>query len=158
MVSAEGRHVNVTEVTVFYASASLLSQVLEWVRASLPIHLRLVSTTRLDGIARALDAADVGIVDATEDPTRVIWPLESGVARIGRERIAVYTARMHEGLEVVTRSLGAQLLLGPLTMREWRNFFEAARTCAKHAADEARKGLPPGRGEAIEHQGLGPWQ
>ena len=65
------------------------------------------------------------LVDASDDHAQAIELFSQSVARLGSRRVAVYTERMHEGLELFVRTQGAWLLLGPLNNRQWEEFFSS---------------------------------
>ena len=93
-------------------------------------------------IRRSLNGADLVLVDASDDHAQAIELFSQSVARLGSRRVAVYTERMHEGLELFVRTQGAWLLLGPLNNQQWEEFFSSM--------------LPPARREAVQRQS--PWR
>jgi hypothetical protein len=80
----------------------------------------------LPEIRAVLARADVALIDATEDQFHAAEAFAEAAESLGAGAAAVYTERMHDGLELFVRSRGAQLLLGPLAEAEWDGFF--ART------------------------------
>jgi hypothetical protein len=93
-------------------------------------------------IRRSLHGADAVLVDASDDHAQAIELFSQAVARLGARRVAVYTERMHEGLELFVRTQGAWLLLGPLGETQWEEFF-----CSM---------FPPAGQERVRAQG--PWR
>ena len=82
------------------------------------------------------------LVDASDDHAQAIELFSQSVARLGSRRVAVYTERMHEGLELFVRTQGAWLLLGPLSEQQWEGFFSSM--------------LPPAHQEPVRR--AGPWR
>jgi hypothetical protein len=123
-------HLHRGEVVLFLAEESLLFQVATWVRTERRYSLRLVSSCDPLATARALDEAVIAIVDATREPGEALAVLERSIRRLGPGRLAVYSERMHDGLELFVRVRGAPLLLGPMSPPEWEAFFEPfVRVC-----------------------------
>ena len=108
---------------LFYAGESLLGQIAEWVRKHPDLFLRLVASGSAPAINAALTEASAVIIDATEHPDRAMDVLQHALLRVERNRLAVYTERTHEGLEIFVRVRGVPLLLGPMSQVEWEGFF-----------------------------------
>jgi hypothetical protein len=89
-------------------------------------------------IRRSLVGAKRVLVDASDDHAQAIELFSQSIARLGSRHVAVYTERMHEGLELFVRRQGAWLLLGPLTTQQWEEFFSSM--------------LPPANEEAVPSQ------
>jgi len=93
-------------------------------------------------IRRSLNGADRVLVDASEDHAQAIELFSQSVVTLGPRHVAVYTERIHEGLELFVRTQGAWLLLGPLSNWQWEEFFLAM--------------LPPARREPVPLRS--PWR
>ena len=120
------------DVTLFFPSRSLLLEIEKALVQCRPLHLRRAADTRRRCVEEALDGTDIAVIDATERPAEATAVLEESVALIGPDRSTIYSQRMHPGLEVFTRSRGAQLFLGPLTTHEWTAFLAWFRGREKH--------------------------
>ncbi len=68
--------------------------------------------------------ADLTIIDATDRPREALETLARVHGGSDRLDVAVYSERMHEGLEVFVRQRGILLLLGPMEQHEWDALFE----------------------------------
>ena len=90
----------------------------------------------------ALGGADLALVDASDDHAQAVDLFSQAVARLGARQASVYTERMHEGLEHFVRTQGAWLLLGPLTDREWEDYFATVLPAARQGASQ-RGAAPP---------------
>ena len=71
----------------------------------------------------------ISVVDATEGPARATAAFVQLIAESGPDCVAVYTEKMHAGLELFVRSRGSLLLLGPMSDASWAGLFEAMRRC-----------------------------
>jgi hypothetical protein len=110
------------EVLLLYPGEHLESLARRWLRAHRECRLRVSGARSLPAIRRALEGATAVIVDATDDHAQAVDALLQAVARRGSKAVAVYTERMHDGLELFVRMQGALLLLGPINDREWDGF------------------------------------
>ena len=63
------------------------------------------------------------IIDATDSPRPAMVALGVCLEELSPDRIAVYTEQMHSGLEILVRSRGVALLLGPMSRLEWEAFL-----------------------------------
>ena len=115
---------NVWDVVLFSPTESLLLQLTRCAGKHDRFALRLITSGIPGRINSALDSAVFSFVDATDHPAQSKAILAYAVERIGPSGVAVYTEVMHEGLEVYTRKLGAALLLGPVSPREWDALFD----------------------------------
>ncbi len=92
-----------------------------------------------------MERFDFALVDATEDPARA----SDAYVRIheisGSESIAVYTEVVHAGMEILVRKLGLALLLGPMSVSEWDDFFlhKFPRTIPLSSMQADVQSLPP---------------
>jgi len=115
----------VQRIAICYPTESLSGQVAHWARWHDDCMVEPVFGRSAMAIRRSLDGADMALVDASEDHAQAIDLFLQAVARLGTRRVAVYTERMHEGLELFVRTQGAWLLLGPLTNEQWEDFFSS---------------------------------
>lgn len=113
------------DVVLLYAEESLLLQIATLIEKTDWLSIRLVWSRNPVVIARSLADAVVAIVDATDYPGQAVATLEHCLTRLPHERVAVYTERTHQGLEVFTRVRGVQLLLGPMSQAEWDGLLGA---------------------------------
>ena len=107
------------EVLLLFAGDSLAVQAAAWVRGHPRIGLRLLFPSSVSVVDSAVRGAALALIDATEDKDRAIALLDQAIARIGPRRVAIYTERMHRGLEPRVRSRGSLVMLGPLSQAEW---------------------------------------
>ena len=115
----------VHSIAVCYPTESLSRQVALWARQHEDCGIEPVFGRSALEIRRSLNGADAVLVDASDDHAQAIELFSQSVARLGSRRVAVYTERMHEGLELFVRTQGAWLLLGPLDDRQWEEFFSS---------------------------------
>ena len=73
-------------------------------------------------IRAVLDRSDVVVIDASEDGPQAADTFCLAASCLGARATAVYTEQMHEGLELLVRVRGSQLLLGPLDDAQWEGF------------------------------------
>jgi hypothetical protein len=114
------------EVVLLYPGESLHRQVAAWGQRHADCAVEPLFIRSLIGIRRFLETADVAVIDATDDEAQAIDAFTQATARLGAAGTAVYTERMHEGLEELVRMRGALLLFGPLDDDQWEGFFERA--------------------------------
>ena len=115
----------VHRIAVCYPTESLSRQVAFWATKHEECEVDPVFGRSVFEIRRLLHGADGVLVDASDDHAQAIDLFSQSVARFGSRHVAVYTERMHEGLELFVRTQGAWLLLGPLTNRQWEEFFSS---------------------------------
>ena len=132
----------VHSIVVGYPTQSLSGQMALWARDHADCGIEPVFGRSALEIRRSLNGADMALVDATDDHAQAIELFAQAVARLGSRRVAVYTERMHEGLELFVRTQGAWLLLGPLNSKQWEEFFSSI--------------LPPAGSEPVQRQS--PWR
>jgi len=119
-----GSGARVAEIALFYACDSLARQIANWVRKRPGCTVRCSVARLLPEIRAVLERADVALIDATEDHAQAADTFSHAASQLGPCATAMYTERMHDGLELLVRSQGAQLLLGPLADAEWEGFFD----------------------------------
>ena len=110
-------------ITVCYPTGSLAEQVDRWAEGREEYLVEPVFARTAVGIRRSLSGAVLALVDASEDHEQAIDLFSQAVARLGAQRVSVYTEQMHEGLERFVRTQGSWLLLGPLTDKQWEDYF-----------------------------------
>ena len=125
-MDAAGRKPAVHEIAVVYPGDSLTRQVAAWARKHADCVIEPVFAKSLPEIRGAIQHVDLAVVDATADHAQSVDALSQAVARLGASATAVYTERMHEGLEPFVRFQGCQLLFGPLSDVQWEDFFAVA--------------------------------
>ena len=113
------------DVTLFMPTKSLVFQAAKWSERHPGFALRIVSSQLPGVVFRAFKGATFSILDATDQPQQALALLEGAVERFGRLGIAVYTEIMHEGMELIVRSAGIPLWLGPMSAREWSAALES---------------------------------
>jgi hypothetical protein len=115
----------VQSIAVCYPTESLSRQVALWARDHEETRIEPVFGRSALEIRRSLHGSEIVLVDATDDHAQAIELFAQSVARLGPRRVAVYTENMHDGLELFVRTQGAWLLLGPLTNKQWEDFFSS---------------------------------
>jgi len=132
----------VHHIAICYPTESLSRQVALWAGRHEDCEIKPVFGRSVLEIRRSLNGADVVLVDASDDHAQAIELFSQSVTGLGSRRVAVYTERMHEGLELFVRMQGAWLLLGPLKHWQWEEFFSSM--------------LPPAQREPVPRQS--PWR
>jgi hypothetical protein len=115
----------VHSIAIGYPTESLSRQLALWARKREDCEIEPVFGRSALEIRRSLHGADAVLIDASDDHAQAIELFSKSVVRLGSRRVAVYTERMHEGLELFVRTQGAWLLLGPLSERQWEEFFSS---------------------------------
>ncbi len=110
-------------ITVCYPTESLSRQVALWAHRREDCGIEPVFGRSALEIRRSLSGADVVLVDASDDHAQAIEVFAQSFARLGARRVAVYTEKMHDGLELFVRTQGAWLLWGPLNEGQWEDLF-----------------------------------
>jgi hypothetical protein len=114
------------ELVLLYPCDSLYGQVVEEVGLCQRASLVTVTSTRPGAIRRAAAGAALVLVDVTEQICQAMAALDELAPILEPQRLAVYTERMHEGLERFVRVRGILLLLGPLEHAHWRGLLHGA--------------------------------
>ena len=115
----------VHRIAICYPTESLSRQVALWARQHEDCEIEPVFGRSVLEIRRSLSGVDRVLVDASDDHAQAIELFSQSVAGHGSRHVAVYTERMHEGLELFVRTQGAWLLLGPLDNWQWEEFFSS---------------------------------
>jgi hypothetical protein len=117
---------DIREIVLFYPSGSLARQVTTWAAGRASCAVEPVFARSFPGIHGAIRGANLILVDATDDYPQAMEAFSQALAWLGAGATAVYTEKMHEGLELFVRLHGSLLLLGPLDEVEWDGFFQRA--------------------------------
>jgi hypothetical protein len=118
-----------SDIVLFYPGRSLMEQIADWGRKRQDRAVVASFARSLPEIRGAMEKAGAVVVDATDDDAQATEAFSQAASRLGTAAAAVYTERMHEGLELFVRLRGALLLLGPLSEGEWEGFFAGAQGC-----------------------------
>jgi hypothetical protein len=106
-------------IAVFYPGNLLMHQVSDWA-IHYPAHDFVFCFPRTAAeVRRVLRQSAIAIVDATDDPAQAMAAIAQATDLLERERVAVYTESIHEGLELFVRARGVLLLLGPMGNAPW---------------------------------------
>ena len=111
------------QILVFYPSRSLAGQLQACSDQCGGRRMEVSLERSLAGIRRQIRCVDFVLIDATEDPAQASDAYFQIYKTLGPESMSVYTDIIHEGLEMLVRRLGVTLLLGPMSVFEWDNFF-----------------------------------
>lgn len=111
-------------IVLFYPGGLLTGQIQDWARRHGGCRAVVSFERTLPGIRKWLRSAALALIDATEDPALASDAFLQSVGVLRVDAVAVYTEKMHDGLEVLVRMLGAPLLLGPMSMEDWEEFLE----------------------------------
>ena len=147
MVGIDGQGQDV--VVLFYAEQSLMEQITSFAYKRRRLFVRLVSSCNPAAINAALSNAGFVLIDATERPARAMDLLEYVLPQVGRERLAVYTERVYQGLEIFVRVRGVLLLLGPMERAVWSGLFRPLREVPLRAITPIAPPSPSGRPEKV---------
>jgi hypothetical protein len=139
-------------ILVFYPSRSLSDQLQAWSERRGERQMRISLERSLAGIRRQLERADFVLVDATDDPAQASDAYFQVYKILGPDSMSVYTDIMHDGLELLVRRLGVTLLLGPMSVPEWDDFFlhKFPETIPLSSAQGAVQSPPPEQGPSEE--------
>lgn len=111
------------QIVLFYPSPSLRGQLQGWSDKHGGRQLQISFERSLAGIRSLVHRVDFVLVDATDDPSQASDAYFQIFNALGPESMAVYTEIVHDGLEILVRRLGVTLLLGPMSVSEWDDFF-----------------------------------
>jgi hypothetical protein len=111
-------------IVLFYPGSLLSGQIHDWAEQHGGCRAAVSFERTLPGIRRWARRAALAIIDASSDPAQGTDAFLQSVSTLTSEAVAVYTEKMHDGLELLVRSFGAPLLLGPMSMGEWEEFLE----------------------------------
>jgi hypothetical protein len=116
----------VGEIALFYGSDSLTRQITKWARKHPACTIRCSFAKVLPEIRLVLETADGALIDATDDDAQAVDAFSQAAGHLGTNAVAIYSEVMHEGVELLVRSRGSQVLLGPLGETQWDGFFQQA--------------------------------
>jgi hypothetical protein len=120
----------------------LSQQVARWARKHEDCAIETMFDRSILKIRRSLDGTEMVLVDASDDHAQAIELFSQTLASRGVRRVAVYTERMHDGLELFVRTQGAWLLLGPLDERQWEEFFSTMLSPSREESMHRQRPLP----------------
>ncbi len=109
------------DVALLWPTDSLVLQLAQWSRGQPRLAIRAVWPGMLDIAEQAMEKAVFSVIDATNHPTDAMSIVQQAVAQGGREKISIYTEVMHRGMEVLIRSQGVAVLLGPMSGEQWES-------------------------------------
>ena len=113
-------------VALLYPGDSLVQQTSDYCGRRLACEFQSSRADSPSELREVFRHTAISVIDATSDPDRAVAALELAAEMPDRHCPAVYTEKVHEGLELSVRSRGALLLLGPLSQPDWEGLFEAA--------------------------------
>ena len=112
-------------IAVCCPTESLSGQIARWTQSRDDRTVEPLFGLTVAAARRVLGHAAAALIDAADDREHAIDLFSQAVAVLPGRRVAVYTERMHEGLELFVRAQGAWLLLGPLSGEEWEDVFSS---------------------------------
>ena len=111
-------------IVLFYPGCLLAGQIHDWADQHGGCRAAVSFERTLPGIRRWARRAALAIIDASLDPAQGTDAFLQSVSMLTSDAVAVYTEKMHDGLELLVRTFGAPLLLGPMSTEEWEDFLE----------------------------------
>jgi hypothetical protein len=111
-------------IVIFYPGGLLTSQIQDWARRYGGCRATVSFERTLPGVRRWLRRSAFTIIDATVEPEQASDVFLQAVGVQKADSVAVYTEKSHETLEMLVRTLGAPLLLGPMNSVEWDEFLD----------------------------------
>ena len=111
-------------IVLFYPGSLLAGQIHDWAEQHGGCRATVTFERSLPGIRRWARRAALAIIDASSDPAQGTDAFLQSVSMLTSDAVAVYTEKIHDGLELLVRTFGAPLLLGPMRMEEWEEFLE----------------------------------
>jgi len=88
--------------------------------------IRAVWPGMADLAEQAMERAAFSVVDATDRPADAMSIVQQAVAQGGQDKLAIYTEVMHKGMEILIRSQGVAVLLGPMSGEQWESTLNAS--------------------------------
>src|SRR3989304_9884817 len=101
-------------ITLFYPCRLLTDQISGWAVRRGGCRTTVSFERTLPGIRDQLRRAAFAVIEATEDPAQAADTFLQSTSILGAGSGAGYTEKIHEGLELLVRTLGSLLLLGPM--------------------------------------------
>ena len=111
-------------IVLFYPGRLLASQIYDWAAGHGGCRAWASFERSLPGIRKSARCAELAVIDATSDPAQGADAFLQSLNVLTSDSVAVYTEKTHEALELMVRTCGAPLLLGPMSMEEWEEFLE----------------------------------
>jgi hypothetical protein len=111
-------------IVLFYPEYALSEQIRDWAGQHGGCRVAVSFERSLPGIRKLARQAALAVVDATLDPAQGADAFIQSVNMLSSNAVAVYTERMHYGLELLVRTFEAPLLLGPMSLDEWDAYLE----------------------------------
>jgi hypothetical protein len=111
-------------IVLFYPGSLLAGQIHDWAEQHGGCRATVSFERSLPGIRKWARRAALAIIDASSDPAQGTDAFLQSVNMLTSDAVAVYTEKMHDGLELMVRTFGAPLLLGPMNVNEWEEFLE----------------------------------
>jgi hypothetical protein len=111
-------------IVLFYPNRLLTNQVFDWADRHGGCKTSVAFERTLPGIRKCLRRCELAVINATDDPSQASDAFLQAVSILKCDSVAVYTEKMHEGLELFVRTLGAPLLLGPMNFEEVEDYLE----------------------------------
>jgi hypothetical protein len=111
-------------IVLFYPDRLLTNQIRQWAERHGGCRTAVSFERTLPGIRKRLRRAELAVINATDNPEQASDAFLQSVGVLNADSVAVYTEKTHEGLEMLVRSLGAPLLLGPMNMEDWEDYLD----------------------------------
>jgi hypothetical protein len=111
-------------IVIFYPSRFLTDQICEWAQRHGGCQSFVSFQRAFPVIRRQIRRAALAVIDGSDDPAQAADTFLQAVGILGPDSTAIYVEKMHDGLELLVRSLGASLLLGPMSMEDWEGFLD----------------------------------
>jgi hypothetical protein len=111
-------------IVLFYPGSLLAGQIRDWAVGHGGCRASVSFERSLPGIRKSARRAALAIIDASLDPAQGTDAFIQSVSMLTSDSVAVYTEKIHDGLELLVRTFGAPLLLGPMSTEEWEEFLE----------------------------------
>jgi hypothetical protein len=111
-------------IVLFYPSRLLAVQIRDWAEQHGGCRAAVSFERSLPSIRKCVRRAALAVIDASEDPAQATDAFLQSVGVLKSDAVVVYTEKVHDGLEMLVRMLGAPLLLGPMSMEEWEEYLE----------------------------------
>ena len=115
-------------IVLFYPGSLLAGQIHDWAEQHGGCRATVSYERSLPGIRRWARRAALAIIDASSDPAQGTDAFLQSVSMLTSDAVAVYTEKMHDGLELLVRTFGAPLLLGPMGVNEAAKTIPSRRT------------------------------
>jgi hypothetical protein len=105
-------------IVLFYPGYVLSEQIHDWADQHGGCRVAVSFERSLPGIRKLARRSALALIDASHDPAQGADAFIQSVSVLSSNTVAVYTERMHNGLELLVRTFEAPLLLGPMSMDE----------------------------------------